>query len=233
MRAQTVRSQSPLKLSGTAIQAIFFDLDGTLLDSAPDLVAAVEYLREQLGAAPVDARAVTRVVSRGGRAMLRQGFPDADEARVDWLLPRFLERYAQAIAVHTQVYPGVAQMLKVLEQRSIVWGIVTNKPGNLARALVAEIALGTKCAALVSGDCLARRKPDPAPLLHAAQLAHVDAAHSVYVGDDARDIEAGSAAGMLTVAAGWGYLNGEDPNHWNADVVVHSCADLLAALDLA
>lgn len=214
------------------LQAVFFDLDGTLVDSAPDLVVAMGRLRAELGEAPLDMSAIGHVVSKGGRAMLRRGFPDADDARIEVLLPRFLDLYAEAIATHTRLYAGMDDVLAVLESGGIRWGVVTNKPGRLARALLAAIDLDQRCAAMVSGDCLPLRKPDPAPLLHACALAGVDAARSVYVGDDMRDIEAGKRAGMATIAAGWGYLNGEDPLDWNADSVAVSPHDLLGALRL-
>ena len=215
---------------GNAIAAVFFDLDGTLVDSAPDLVVAMDRLRAELGEPSTDVAHVGRVVSKGGRAMLRQGFPGADEARIEQLLPRFLDLYAEAIATHTRTFAGIDAVLAEFEARGVLWGVVTNKPGRLARAVMAELALDSRCAALVSGDCLPLRKPDPAPLLHACALAGVGVGQSVYVGDDARDIEAGQRAGMLTVAAGWGYLNGEDPNEWGADRVIAAPAELLDIL---
>jgi len=214
------------------LQAVFFDLDGTLVDSAPDLIVAMQRLRAELGEAPVDVTAIGEVVSKGGRAMLRRGFADADDARIEVLLPRFLDLYADAIATHTRLYSGMDNVLVALERRDIRWGVVTNKPGRLARALLAAIELDKRCAAMVSGDCLPLRKPDPAPLLHACALAGVDAGRSVYVGDDMRDIEAGQRAGMKTIAAGWGYLNGEDPRAWQADSVALSPGELLGVLGL-
>ena len=221
-----------MRLQGSEIEAVFFDLDGTLVDSAADLIAAMNRLRQELGESPLDLAAVGDVVSKGGRAMLRRGFPGADETRIDALLPRFLQLYSEGIVVHTRTFPGIDAVLAQFESRGIRWGIVTNKPGWLARAVVAELKLAGRSAALVSGDCLPRRKPDPAPLLHACVLAGVAPARSVYVGDDMRDIEAGRDAGMMTVAAGWGYLNGEDPQDWRADSVVARPADLLEALGL-
>ncbi len=219
-----------MRLQGSEIEAVFFDLDGTLVDSAADLIAAMNRLRQELGESSLDLAAVGDVVSKGGRAMLRRGFPGADETQVDALLPRFLQLYSENIAVHTRTFPGIDAVLAKFESHGVRWGIVTNKPGWLARAVVAELKLHS--AALVSGDCLPQRKPDPAPLLHACTLAGVTPARSVYVGDDARDIEAGRDAGMMTVAAGWGYLNGEDPQDWRADSVVARPADLLDALGL-
>lgn len=214
-------------------RAVFFDLDGTLVDSAPDLVAAVAALCAELGAPPPDAQAVRQVVSAGGRAMLRKGLPGADDAMIDQWLPRFLDLYSVAMAVHTRLYEGIAEVLARLEERDIPWGIVTNKPGWLARPLLGQIDIGTRCAAMVSGDCLPVKKPDPAPVLHACALAGVEAGGSVFVGDDLRDVQAGRAAGMRTIAAAWGYLDGGDPHSWGADQVVASPSGLLAALALA
>ena len=214
----------------TEIHAVFFDLDGTLIDSAPDLISAMRRLRAELGEPPIAMDKVGAVVSKGGRAMLRAGFPGAEDVRIDALLPRYLELYAEQIAVQTRTFDGIDAVLERFEARAVPWGIVTNKPEYLARAVVHQLGLAARSAALVGGDTLPVRKPDPAPLLHAAALAKVDAAHSVYVGDDARDIEAGRAAGMRTVAAGWGYLDGENPHAWGADVVVAKPQDLLSAL---
>ena len=214
------------------VDAVFFDLDGTLIDSAPDLVIAMQRLRDQLGEPATDLGGVAAVVSKGGRAMLRAGFPGVDEPRVEELLPRFLDLYAEAIAVRTRPYPGIEELLRGLESRAIPWGIVTNKPGRLARVVVSELGWHARRSALVSGDCLAQRKPDPEPLLHAAALSGVVASRSVYVGDDARDIEAGRRAGMRTIAVGWGYLDGEDPRAWGADHVIAAPLELLSVLRL-
>jgi phosphoglycolate phosphatase len=220
------------RVAAAPLQAVFFDLDGTLVDSAPDLVVAMQRLRAESGEAPVDVSAIGHVVSKGGRAMLRRGFPQADDAQIERLLPRFLDLYADTIATHTRTYPGIDDVLAALEARAIRWGVVTNKPGRLARSLLAAIGLDARCAALVSGDCLPLRKPDPAPLLHACALAQVAADASVYVGDDMRDIETGRRAGMRTIAAAWGYLDGEDAATWGADVVAAGPEDLLEALGL-
>ena len=221
-----------MKLRGSEIQAVLFDLDGTLVDSAPDLIVAMQRLQAEMGESSTDAAGIGVVVSKGGRAMLRRGFPGADEARIENLLPRFLDLYFAAIAAHTRTYPGIDDVLATLEKRDVRWGVVTNKPGWLARTLLAELKLDTRCAALVCGDCLAKRKPDPEPIIHACALAGVAVTHSVYVGDDARDIEAGRRAGTLTIAAGWGYVGDENPHNWQADIVVAAPRDLLAALGL-
>lgn len=214
-------------------RAVLFDLDGTLVDSAPDLIAAIEALCAELGAPQPDAEAVRKVVSAGGRAMLRKGLPGADDAMIDQWLARFLDIYAVKMVVHTRLYDGMSEVLDLLRARGIAWGIVTNKPGWLARPMLAQMPFHAGCAALVTGDCLAVRKPDPAPVLHACTMIGVDAAHCVFVGDDIRDVQAGRAAGARTIAAAWGYLDGGDPNAWGADQVIEVPSALPAALGLA
>ncbi|MGB0135044.1 HAD family hydrolase [Dokdonella sp.] len=213
-------------------QAVLFDLDGTLADSAPDLVAALATLCGELGRAEPDPVRVSRVVSAGGRAILRCGLPDLDEAGIEELLPRYLALYSARGNVSTRLYPGIAEVLFDLDARGIAWGIVTNKAGWLAAPMLDQLDLALRCGALVSGDTLSERKPHPAPVLHACALMKVDPERTLFVGDDLRDIEAGRAAGTRTVAAAWGYLNGGDPHAWGADRVAESVAALPASLRL-
>lgn len=215
-----------------ALHAVLFDLDGTLVDSAPDLVAAVAALCAELGAPPPDVQAVREVVSAGGRAMLRRGLRGADDAMIDQWLPRFLDLYSVNMAQHTRLYAGMAEVLDLLESRGIAWGIVTNKPGWLTRPLLDQLDLARRCAALVTGDCLAVRKPDPAPVRRACELAGVTAHACAFVGDDLRDVQAGRAAGAHTIAAAWGYLDGGDPHAWGADRVAATPAELPGLLGL-
>ena len=215
-----------------APRAVFFDLDGTLVDSAPDLVGAVQSLCAELGAPAPDVDAVRRVVSAGGRAMLRQGLSGADDAMIDQWLPRFLDIYSVAMTVHTRLYEGIADVLTRLEARGIAWGIVTNKPGWLARPMLAQMDFHRGCATLVTGDCLPVRKPDPAPVRLACEQVGVEPAHAVMIGDDLRDVISGRAAGARTIAAGWGYLVGGDPHAWGADLVVADPRARVAALAL-
>jgi phosphoglycolate phosphatase len=193
------------------LQAVFFDLDGTLVDSAPDLIVAMQRLRAELGESAVDVTAIGEVVSKGGRAMLRRGFPDVDDARIELLLPRFLDLYAEAIATHTRLYSGMDEVLTSLERSSIRWGVVTNKPGRLARALLAAIDPRTALRGYGVRRLPAVAQARPGTAAACLRPCRSGCARSVYVGDDMRDIEAGQRAGMKTIAAGWGYLNGEDP----------------------
>ncbi|MEZ5461551.1 HAD family hydrolase [Dokdonella sp.] len=213
-------------------QAVLFDLDGTLVDSAPDLVAALATLCAEIGRAAPDPVAVSRVVSAGGRAILRRGLPDLDEAGVEALLPRYLDLYSARGNASTALYEGMEEVLRDLESRAIAWGIVTNKAGWLAAPMLEQLNLASRCGALVAGDTLEHRKPHPAPVLHACALMKVDPARTLFVGDDLRDIEAGQAAGTRTIAAAWGYLNGGDPHAWGADDVAASVADLTSSLRL-
>jgi len=217
----------------SAPQAVLFDLDGTLVDSAPDLIGALQALCGELGEAAPDADAVRTVVSAGGRAMLRRGLPGLNEAAIEHHLPRFLALYAGRITQETQPYAGVVELLDRLERDRIAWGIVTNKPGWLARPLVERLGWAGRCATLVSGDCLPTRKPDPEPVLHACKQAGAEPARTWFVGDDLRDIQAGRAAGARTFAAAWGYLDGGDPAAWQADVVVATPPELTRLLGRA
>ncbi|MBX3696789.1 MAG: HAD-IA family hydrolase [Dokdonella sp.] len=218
--------------AASAVQAVLFDLDGTLADSAPDLVAALATLCAEIGRAEPDPVAVSRVVSAGGRAILRCGLPGIDEAQVEALLPRYLDLYAARGNVSTRLYDGIDEVLRDLEGQGIAWGIVTNKVAWLAAPVVEKLGLARRCGALVAGDTLARRKPDPDPVLHACALLEVDPSRTLFVGDDLRDIEAGRAAGTRTIAAAWGYLNGGDPADWGADAIAATVAALPAVLRL-
>lgn len=216
-----------------SLQAVLFDLDGTLADSAPDLVEALATLCAEIGHAAPDAVAVSRVVSAGGRAILRCGLPEFDEARIEELLPRYLDLYAARDNASTHLYAGIDDILLDLESRDIAWGVVTNKAGWLATPMIDQLGLAQRCGVVVAGDTLPRRKPDPDPVLHACEFLKVDPARTLFVGDDLRDIQAGRAAGTRTIAAAWGYLNGGNPADWNAHAIAGSVAELPSHLHLA
>lgn len=215
-------------MSERIARAVLFDLDGTLVDTAPDLCAAANAMRARAGLEPLAVEALRPVVSRGSRAMLGRALPHLDaQAREAWVTP-FLASYADAIAVHSRLFDGVAQVLQAIETDGASWGIVTNKPEALARALVRAIGLESRCAVLVGGDTLPVRKPDPQPLWFACDQLGIGPDASLYVGDDARDVEAARAAGMRCIAAAWGYREGDERiEQWGADAVLAHPRELL------
>ena len=218
-----------MSLRGAFPKLALFDLDGTLLDSAPDFVATLSILRARHGLPPLAPERIRPHVSRGARAMIQAAFPDHDDAAREALVQPFLDIYRGELSKHGAPFEGVEAMLMAIEDAGCRWGIVTNKPEALARALMPLLGWESRCAVLVGGDTLPTRKPDPAPLLHAARLAGVDPADCAYVGDDARDIVAAQAAGMPSVVALWGYrLDDDDPVAWQGDVMVDTAEDLLA-----
>ncbi len=210
-------------------RALLLDLDGTLLDTAPDMGAALNALRREQGAAPLPFAAIRPQVSHGGAALVRLGFAGASPEEHERLRRRFLELYRGSLSAGTRLFAGFEAVLATLEARSIPWGIVTNKPGWLTAPLLEALGLAARAACVVAGDTLEKRKPHPEPLWHAARLAGLEPADCVYVGDTERDIIAGRAAGMRTVAARYGYLAaGEDPAAWRPDGIVDAPDELLA-----
>lgn len=209
-----------MKTPPDRVEGVLFDLDGTLLDSAPDLYAALLRQCAEEGVAPPDFAPVREVVSRGSRAILRCAFGDRGEAAIEALVPRYLALYEQALAEDTHAFDGIEALLATLERRGIRWGVVTNKPGFLTDPLLARIGWAARASAVVSGDTLPVKKPDPAPVRLACETAGIDPARSLFVGDDRRDVQAGAAAGLYTVAVRWGYLDGGDPDAWQADAVI-------------
>lgn len=198
-----------------------FDLDGTLLDSAPDMLATVNAMRAERGRGPMALDALRPHVSKGARAMLAAAFADvAVETRESWV-PEFLAMYERELGRHGAPFEGIETMLGALEAAGSRWGIVTNKPEYLARLLLSLLGWESRCAVLIGGDTLAARKPDPLPLTVAAERLGVAPSACVYVGDDERDIVAARAAGMPSVVALWGYrLAEDDPIAWQGDVMI-------------
>ena len=202
-------------------RAVLFDLDGTLLDSAPDMLATANAMLAARERAPITLEALRPVVSKGSRAMVAVAFPELGQEARDALVPEFLDRYEALIGQHAVLFDGVAGMLDALESAGCGWGIVTNKPEYLARLILPQLGWETRCAVLIGGDTLAQRKPHPLPLLAAAERMGIDPGTCIYVGDDERDIVAANAAGMASVAALWGYrLDADDPLAWGAEVMV-------------
>ena len=212
-------------------RAVLFDLDGTLLDTAPDMVGALNTLLAEHARAPLDYAAGRVLVSHGSIAVVRRGFPDADATRFEQLRQRFLEIYAARLTRETRLFPGFEPVLATLEQRGIRWGVVTNKPGFLTDPLLAGLGLRERAACVLSGDTLPERKPHPRPLLVAAEQAGVPPSTCIFVGDALRDIQAARAAGMLALVARFGYIGpDEDPEAWQAAGTLDAPGDLLGWL---
>ncbi|HPF59196.1 MAG TPA: HAD-IA family hydrolase [Candidatus Competibacteraceae bacterium] len=211
---------------------VLFDLDGTLLDTAPDLAAALYRLCREYGVPEPPFSAIRRTVSHGSPGMLKACFGlGVDDPLYAECNRRFLELYYEAIAVDTVLFPGMSEVLARLEADSIHWGIVTNKPGWLTEPLVKAVGLWPRAACVVSGDTLDKRKPEPEPLWHACKQIGVAPACSLYIGDAERDVQAGKRAGMMALVAKFGYLSGEDcPEKWGADGFLEKPLDLLAWL---
>lgn len=212
---------------------VLFDLDGTLLDTAPDLAFALNRVRSEQGLDALAFETIRPAVSHGSVGLLRVGFDiRPGEARFEDLRRRLLEIYRDHLAVETRLFPGMDEVLRTLEARGMGWGVVTNKPGWLTEPLLGQLGLAQRAVCVVSGDSTAKRKPDPEPMLHACKLSGSDSRACVYVGDAERDIEAGRNAGMKTLVALFGYIGAnEDPERWRADALLHEPADLLRWLD--
>lgn len=209
-------------------RAVLFDLDGTLLDTAPDMAVALNELRREHHLPPLEYPTIRPLVSHGALRVVKLGFPQATEAEFESLRQRFLHLYSLALAVHTRLFDGFEPVLAELEARQLKWGVVTNKPGYLAEPILQQLKLSSRCACIVSGDTLPQRKPHPAPLLHAAALMQLDPATCIYVGDAERDMQAGRAAGMKTLVAKFGYLGADDqPEQWLPDGFIAEPRELL------
>ena len=207
---------------------VLFDLDGTLVDSAPDLELAMNRYLAEIDLPTVDGAAFRRCVSQGGRAMLRLTFAGEDDEALGLRLPRFLALYAESIAERSGLFDGMREVLDAINAVGSRWGIVSNKPVALAEKLVSALGLDAECAVLLGGDSLPQRKPDPEPLRVACNRVGVAVDDAVYIGDDLRDIEAARAAKMPSIAAAWGYqLAGDNIEDWNADHIVNAPLDLL------
>jgi 2-phosphoglycolate phosphatase len=216
-------------------EAVLFDLDGTLIDSAPDLAGAANDLRQSQGMPPLPFASLRPMVGAGARGMVGVAFgAKPGDAEFEGLRDAFLARYEQRMLQQTAVFDAMQPVLQCLEAAGVRWGVVTNKASRFTEPIVDGLQLRTRLAALVCGDTTPHSKPHPAPLLEAARQLGIDAAACVYVGDDARDVVAGRAAGMATLAAQWGYLgNGAGIHEWGADAVLGEPSQLLNWLQLA
>jgi len=212
-----------------SLKLILLDLDGTLLDTAPDMGAALNLLRAEHHLAPLPAERIRAHVSHGAPALLKLGFGlEPQDTRFAEMRTRYLAIYQQRLSAETRLFQGMQDVLQQLPQLGLRWGVVTNKPGWLTEPLLEAQGLRSQAACVVSGDSVARRKPSPDPLLHACAACGLTPAESVYVGDAQRDVEAAHAAGMPAVVALYGYL-GEDemPALWKADFMIQHPSDLL------
>ena len=208
-------------------RAALFDLDGTLLDSAPDMLATANRMRASRGVGPMAIEVLRPHVSKGARAMLAAAFPDMAQAAREALVPEFLAIYREELGRHSVLFAGVAGMLDALEAAGCTWGIVTNKPEYLARDILPQLGWSDRCAVLIGGDTLAEKKPHPLPLQVAAERIGIAIPDCVYVGDDERDIQASRAAGMPSIAALWGYRQAHEvPAEWGADVMCETAEEL-------
>jgi len=214
------------------VDAILFDLDGTLLDTAPDMVGALNRLLGENGREPLELGAARAFVSHGAARLVRLGFADASAELFERLRQRFLAIYADHVADATRLFVGIEEVLVALEASGKPWGVVTNKPGWLTDPLMIEVNLHKRARAVVSGDTLPERKPHPLPLLHAAKTLGVDPRHCVYVGDAERDMQAAKAAGMYALVAGFGYLGDDDrADTWFSHGWLHTPLELIDWLD--
>ena len=212
------------------VAAVLFDLDGTLVDTAPDLVAVLNRLLVERGRTRMPYAVARNEVSNGAGGLLRLGLGGrATPDEIDSLRPRFLDLYAEDVASNSRLFIELEYLDEIGSRVKL--GIVTNKPDAYTRPLLAALGLAERVRCVVSGDRLPQRKPDPAPLKLAADELGIGAERCVYVGDAPRDIEAGRAAGMATIAAAYGYIRPtENPFAWGADAVIRRPGDLDAAL---
>ncbi len=219
--------------NGSEVGSVLFDLDGTLLDTAPDMTNALNMLLEEEGKTPLSYELCRDFVSHGSVAMVTLGFgsiksSQQDEALFERRRLRFLALYEQNLCVDTKLFNGMEETLSFIEQQGIPWGVVTNKPAFLTDPLLEQLNLSNRACSVISGDTIKKRKPDPAPLYLAANECKVLATDCIYVGDAERDIEAGNRANMKTLLASYGYIDdAQSPIEWGANGVVEHPTDII------
>lgn len=212
-----------------SFSAVLFDLDGTLVDTAPDLAFALNSLLIEQGQEPLAYENIRPVASHGSVALLKLGFDlSPEDHNFKSLQKRFIELYQDNIDRETTIFEGMEEVITKLEANNISWGIITNKPAFLTDPLVAKLGLAERAACVVSGDTTAHSKPHPAPMLHACNLIKHNPHDCLYIGDAKRDIEAGKNARMKTITARWGYLSDHDkPENWQADAIIDHPSEIL------
>lgn len=213
-----------------SLQAVFFDLDGTIFDTAPDLTHALNQLLTKYGRPTVSVEQLRPYVGAGSAAMLQRGFQiTPTDSAYPALRAEFLDAYENCYHQKTQFFDGIENLLSYLDQKNIPWGVVTNKPNHLAKLVLEHFQLTHRSYCLVGGDSLAKRKPHPEPLLYACDLVGAQPSQSVYIGDAKTDMEAAKAAGMFAIAAKYGYLSDHDKlNTWPADLWVANAEEILS-----
>ena len=214
------------------LKALLLDLDGTLVDTAPDMVGALNRVLDKHGQAKVDYQQAHKLVSNGGRALIEFGFGSAiKNYDADALLQEFLDDYKEHVCEQSILYDGMSEVLEFCESNSLKWGVITNKPIDLAKGVLEGLGLLKRCAILLGGDSLPVKKPDPVPMLHACMVMHLAPSQCVYVGDHERDIQAGNAAGMDSAVALWGYIDDKQtPEQWQAKALVEAPQGLISLM---
>jgi 2-phosphoglycolate phosphatase len=217
------------------LRAVLFDMDGTLLDTAPDFIAIAQAMLADRGFPAIDDKLIRDEISGGAKAMVAATFAmSPNEPEFEALRLEFLERYQQGCAVHSRLFDGMETLLADIEKAGLIWGVVTNKPVRFAEPIMQQLGLAERSAVLICPDHVTRSKPDPEPLILACSRLDLDPASVLFVGDDLRDIESGRDAGTKTAAVRYGYIHPNDnPDHWGADVVVDHPLDLRKVLDNA
>ncbi len=213
------------------IRGVFLDMDGTLADTARDVVPLLNSLLQDEGLPPVDYDTVRNQVSKGARVLIRLGFGELDEGFEDVLLAELLRRYAAAPCEHSVLFEGMDEVLAEIERRALPWGIISNKMESLVVAVAEALPLPYAPVCILGGDSLSRRKPHPDQLLEAARQAGIEPSSCMYVGDDPRDMQAAAAAGMIGVAAAFGYIEPyADLESWGSDAIIQHPQELIALL---
>ncbi|RMR62649.1 Phosphoglycolate phosphatase [Pseudomonas syringae pv. actinidiae] len=217
------------------LRAVLFDMDGTLLDTAPDFIAIAQAMLADRSLPPVPEKLIRDEVSGGARAMVAAAFAMSPQApQFEALRLEFLERYQRDCAVHSRLFDGMAELLADIEKAGLIWGVVTNKPVRFAQPIMEQLGLAERSAVLVCPDHVTHSKPHPEPMILACKMLDLDPASVLFVGDDLRDIESGRDAGTKTAAVRYGYIHPDDnPDHWGADVVVDHPLELRKVLDNA
>jgi len=220
--------------NSSTIKTILFDLDGTLVDTAPDLSETLNQLLIKHNRPVRSHESIRPHVSHGAVAMLKFAFGvSEEEIEFATLREEFLDIYENHLCHQSQLFDGMNEVLEYIEGKDLSWGVVTNKPDFLTQPLMQELALDKRSACIISGDTLPQRKPDPAPMLHAAELVGSQVRECVYVGDAERDIVAGNRAGMHTLIARYGYIEKNDnPDQWHADGSISKPIELIDWLEV-